>query len=131
MGIDPIEPEAREHAYLVARGVRPLAIVGNCPADPRRMFEVAAQLEEVASEGAIPFVAPRNDRIADYGFARSKWVIDLLSWAQTDAVPTEHRHRIIGLLLGYSVEAVRAHEEQGCGRLFQGTLGDLVERPGD
>ena len=110
--IELVEAEAREHAYLIARGVRPLAIVGHCPAEPRRMFEVAAQLEELATDGAIPFVAPRDDGIADYGYAHSKWAIDLLSWAQTDAVPTEHRHRIIGLLLGYSVQAIRAHEEQ-------------------
>jgi len=113
-----LEAEAPEHAYLVARGVRPVAIVGQCPTIPRVMFEVAARLEELAEDGAIPFVSPRDDGIADYGFAASKWAIDLLRWTQSDAVPTEHRHRIIGLLLGYSAEAIRRHEEQGCGRLF-------------
>lgn len=117
-GIAMIEAEAREHAYLIARGVRPLAIVGHCEDDPQVMFEIASQLENNSCVGAIPFVAPRNDGVADYGYAGSRWVIDLLRWAQSDAVPTEHRHRVIGLLLGYSVEAIRSHEEQNCGRLF-------------
>lgn len=113
-----IEAEAREQAYLIARGVRPLAIVGHCTDDPKVMFKVASELEDCSSHGAIPFVAPRDDGVADYGYAGSRWVIDLLRWAQTDAVPDEHRHRIVGLLLGYSVEAIRSYEEQNCGRLF-------------
>lgn len=113
-----IEAEVREHAYLIARGVRPLAIVGNCPADNRTMFEVASELENHAEAGAIPFVAPRSDGVADYGYAAARWVIDLLQWVESDAVPEVHRHRIIGLLLGYSVEAIRNHEDHNCGRRF-------------
>lgn len=109
---------AREQAYLVARGVRPLAIVGNCPTNNRVMFEIVARLERVGAEGAIPFVTPRSDGIADYGYAGSKWALDLLTWAESDAVPVVHRHRIVGLLLGYSVDAIRVHEERICGRLF-------------
>ena len=111
-----LEPEAREQAYLVARGVRPLALVGHCLADQRIMFEVISQLEDCSSAGAIPFVFPRNDGFADYGYANSTWAIDLLRWAQSGEVPTNHQHRIIGLLLGYSVVAIRNHEEHTYGR---------------
>jgi hypothetical protein len=110
--------EVREHAYLVARGVRPLAIAGNCLGDDRTMFETAASLEALGCHGAIPFVFPREDGHADYGYAASAWCIDLLRWAESNAVPEKHRHRIVGLLLGYSVDAIRMFEEQNCGRLF-------------
>lgn len=113
-----IEPEAAEHAYLIAREVRPLAIVGHCVADASTMLAIAAELERVAVGSAIPFVAPREDGVADYGFATYRWAIDLLRWAQTDAVPVEQRHRIIGLLLGYSPHAIHRFEEQTCGRMF-------------
>ena len=112
------ESQAQEHAYLVARGVRPLAIVGNCPAQDIEMFRVVAKLEDLGCPGAIPFVFPRNDGNADYGYASGAWCIDLLRWTESDAVPAQHRHRIIGLLLGYSVDAIRMHEELSCGRLF-------------
>lgn len=82
------------------------------------MFQVASELEDADTEGVIPFVAPRDDGVADYGYAASRWVLDLFRWVQSDAVPTQHRHRIIGLLLGYSVESIRTFEDGMCGRLF-------------
>jgi hypothetical protein len=112
------EEVALEQSYQIARGVRTLAIVGHCPADDREMLETASRLETIGDAGAIPFVAPRSDGVADYGYAASKWAIELLQWAESDAVPVVHRHRILGLLLGYSVDAIRMHEEMCCGRLF-------------
>lgn len=112
-----------EHAYLVARGVRPLAIVGHVEAAPLVMLQVASRLE-IASigEAVIPFVVPRNDGFADCGFAAARWVVDLYQWAISGAVPADHAHRIRGLLLGYSADAMRAHDERGSGRRFTSSL---------
>jgi len=109
-----------EHGYLVGRGVRPMAIVGNIQVDQQGMLEAASRLETIGAQtGALPFVIPRADGFADCGYAASRWVVDLYEWlVASDAVPTEHWHRIRGLLLGYGSDAIRAHEELGCGRRF-------------
>ena len=108
-----------ESAYLVERGVRPMAIVDHIPADPQAMLEAASQLE-IASIGAevVPFVVNRGDGLADCGYAATQWVVDLYAWLVKSGAPGEHIHRIRGLLLGYSPRAIRAHDERGCGRRF-------------
>jgi hypothetical protein len=60
----------------------------------------------------------RRDGVADYGYAASAWVLDLLAWLNSDAVPLNQQHRIVGLLLGYGVAAIRSFEEEGSGRRF-------------
>ena len=108
-----------ESAYLVERGVRAMAIVDHVEANAQTMLEVATRLE-IATVGAavIPFVIDRGDGMADCGFATAKWVVDLYEWLVKSDTPKEHAHRIRGLLLGYSVDAIRAHYERGCGRRF-------------
>ena len=104
---------AREHAYTVARGVRALALVGNCASDPFTMRLALEGLEAAAEGGAMPFVLDRGDGSAECGYAGAPWVHDLYRWAvqqADDTVPRDQRHRIIGLLLGYSVEAVSKFE---------------------
>ena len=108
----------KEHAYLIARGVRPLALVGHCEDDEIGMLRWATLLESAGAQGAIPFVMPRGDGFADYGFASAQWVLDLLSWLNSDTVPTVHRHRVLGLLLGYDSDAIRDFGEQAECRLF-------------
>ena len=120
---DMREPDRAEQAYLIARGVRALALLGHCSADPLEMLIHLSQLERSAEQGTIPFVVDRGAGIADYGYAAARWVVDLYQWVVTaDAatLPTSHRDRIIGLLLGYSVEAIRNDEEQASGRRFDG-----------
>lgn len=112
----------QEHAYLIARGVRALALVGHCEADEIGMLRWATLLDSAATQGAIPFVMPRGDGLADYGFASAQWVVDLLSWLNSDAVPTVHRHRVLGLLLGYDSDAIRDFGEQAECRLFSSAL---------
>lgn len=109
----------REHCYLVARGVRPMAHVGCCPAaDEVELQRLAVTLSNIAGDGGpIPFVVTRGDGIADYGFAACSWVIDLFRWATKDAVPPLQRDRIVGLLLGYSSEAIARY----CDRAAQVT----------
>ncbi len=110
-----------EHAYLVARGVRPMAIVGRVEADKNLMLQAVSRLEIVSiGEPVIPFVVPRDNGFADCGFAAARWVIDLYAWlVGPNGVPEDHVHRITGLLLGYDAKAIRDHDERGCGRRFQ------------
>jgi len=111
----------REHAYLIANGVRPLALLGTCEAEPATMLRVTTQLENAACPNSIPFVLDRGDGFADFGFAASSWALDLFQWVtRADSrIPTRQKHRIRGLLLGYGVEAIHAFEERSCGRLFE------------
>ncbi len=102
---------AFEQAYLIGRGVRSLAIVGNCPSDQIVVDAALSYLAEAGCDGAIPFAIPRADGVTDCGYASEVWAIDLLRWAESNAVPSIHRHRIVGLLLGYSPRAVAAYEE--------------------
>ena len=86
------------------------------------MLHVATWIESSADSGSIPFVIDRHDGTADYGFAASKWVIDLYYWmlrGRADgSIPDEHFHRMLGLLLGYGVAAIRDHKEEAPVRLF-------------
>lgn len=105
---------AREHSYAVARGVRAVALVGSCVAEDFAMRVALERLEAVADVGATAFVLDRGDGFADTGYAGAAWAHDLYRWAvqqADDTVPQEQRHRIIGLLLGYSVEAVARFDE--------------------
>jgi hypothetical protein len=111
----------REHAYLVARGVRPLAIVGQCRADAVTMMRTATRIEALSEPGAIPFVCDCANGSAEFGFAAEPWAVDLFQWlmrSDENAVPSEYRHRILGLLLGYSTAAVREFESNTAGRRF-------------
>ena len=42
------------------------------------------------------------------GYAAAAWVVDLLAWSYEQ--PLRQHHRIIGLLLGYSVNAIAEHD---------------------
>ena len=107
----------REQAYLVARGVRPMALLGECETDSVTVLEAYTALEREAGDGVIAFTVDRGDGITDLGYAASPWVVDLYRWLTADdAVPETHQHRIIGLLLGYSPSSIRAFEERSCSR---------------
>jgi len=109
----------REQSRLVARGVRLLALVGQCSADPVTMLEVATRLETITNENVVPFVLDERNGTAEYGYAATEWVLDLFRWAMTEDLPSLQRNRIVGLLCGYGAEAIRLFEERQAGRLFQ------------
>jgi hypothetical protein len=113
----PSDDVLSEHAYLVARSVRPLAIAGNCAAEPELMTAAMSRLTRAGCESAVPFVLDEGDGIATYGYASHAWAVDLLRWTLASA-PPEQVHRIIGLLLGYSADSVERHEALDCGRPF-------------
>jgi hypothetical protein len=108
-----------DQAYQVARGVRALALLGHCPADEMTMLRVATEVERAACSGVVPFVVDHGDGFASFGYAGAAWAVDLYEWANDSTqVPQEQRHRINGLLLGYSVPAISRHEDENAGRRF-------------
>ena len=110
-------------AYLVARGVRPLALVYDGTADQLSMLRMATQLETIGDQGCIPLVVDHKDGRAGCGFAAAEWVIDLYEWTTSSvAVPAKHRHAILGLLLGYSTTAIDQHLQALGGRRFRSPM---------
>lgn len=109
-----------EHAYLVARDVRPLAIGGHFPTASASPLRIATLIEEAAAgEDVLPFVLDHGDGSGSFGYAANRTVLDFYEWAASDrAIPEQQRHRIIGMLLGYSPVAISRYEETGCGRRF-------------
>lgn len=103
-----------EQSYAIARGVRPLALVGQCEADAGIRSRVLAHLSTHCDAGAVPFVCEREDGTAEYGYAAAQWAIDLYRWTVNEkadnTLPLNQRHRIIGLLLGYSAAAISDFE---------------------
>ena len=108
-----------EHSYLVARGVRPLALAGHLHVEDSDLLSLATRVESVACAGTLPFVLDHGDGTASYGYAGTRWALDLYEWSVRDPqIPEEQRDRIIGLLLGYSGPSIAHYEEEGCGRRF-------------
>ena len=116
---DPFNPSkelVEEQAYLVARGVRPMALLGRVEPEEHAMLAAFITMSSMVNHSSgmpinpIPFVVPTQDGSrADVGFAAEPWVIDLLKWAR-DNVSEPHLSRIVGLLLGYSPAAIAASE---------------------
>ena len=108
---------AREHAYLVGRGVRLIADLGTCRSEPDVVLQAATHVEDCADSDVIPFVFDRGDGRAVLGYAAHAWALDLYRWVITDStLPPTQVARIIGLLHGYTPQAIRRHEERRGGR---------------
>jgi len=109
-----------EHAYLVARGVRPLAIGGHFPTGSASLLRIATLIEDAAAqEDVTPFVVDHGDETGSFGYAANRWTLDFYEWSVKDrAIPEQQRHRVIGMLLGYSPVAISRYEETGSGRRF-------------
>lgn len=117
----PSDDLLSEQAYTVARGVRALAILGQCESTPETMLAVATRIELLAAPGAIPFVCDAKNGMAEYGYAAETWVVDLLEWllhSDTNVVPDAYRHHVVGLLLGYAPSAIRDFASRTAGRRF-------------
>ncbi len=102
---------AREQAYLVSRGVRPMALLG-AHYLPMSVDEARDQL---ASWGqhypeALPFVLVGGDgSTIHFGYAAAAWCVDLCRWARGQ--PEAQRERSEGLLLGYGAREIERHDE--------------------
>lgn len=98
-----------EQAWLIARGVRHLALLGSIAKDEKAMRDTFIRLNQSCIEPAVPFVLPRKDMdCAMTGYASAQWVIDLLDWSYDQ--PLRQHHQIMGLLLGYSSEQIGQHD---------------------
>jgi hypothetical protein len=113
-----------EHARLVARGVRVLALpdIGcGWPKEPSKLH-IAHRLECAAwPAGALAFLIEYDDGAVTGGFAAAPWVIDLYRWVCDPAnnIPRDQGNRIVGLMLGYSAEAIAAFDAKGIGRMWK------------
>ena len=107
-----------EAAYLVSRGVRPLAVVAEGVADEMQMIRAMTVLGRYSDDRAIRFVVDHEDGTASWGYAAAAWAIDLYRWARLEEKDESRRHQVLGLLLGYSPEAVARHLDSLVGRLF-------------
>jgi hypothetical protein len=113
-----------EQAYLVARGVRLLAIVGvvedvfDTVVDVRQMlFEAAVESAGSQAYVPIPFLVKNPDtKLIDVGFASHGWVVDVYEWLLAGTVPDQMVSRVMGLLLGYSGDAVAQYEHWQAGQ---------------
>ena len=137
----PSDDVIRENYYLVSRGVRPMALLGQVEASVPEIHDLYTKLsclpwQEDVGGGArlvtpIAFVIPRaDDRFADAGFAARAWIIETFKWVSENA-PQKHLHRLMGLLLGYSVDAVALDDEFGAGAGFPYTAEDFEGLPPD
>lgn len=101
-----------EHALLVSRGVRYLALVDSTGINPEEMAEAWKRLAYVLGpDYALPFVLPDSGgRYANAGYAADQWAIDLFEWIHREGPPLRFRHMIIGMLLGYSSAAIAKHD---------------------
>ena len=119
-----------EQGYLVSRGVRMLALIGTCDAAPLSMLEIYTKLTYMnfgTGQGhePIPLVMERNgEGCADYGYAQRAWVAETFQWASNN-VPQPHLNRLLGLMLGYSADAIAAMDESGSGMLFSDLVTEL------
>lgn len=101
----PSDDLLAEQAYLVARGIRPLSPVGDCPAQPMVMLRVATQVERQTCPGAVPFVIDRGDETASFGYAAAAWAVDLFEWVRR---------------VGYGAPAIARHDDEKSSRRFAG-----------
>ena len=107
-----------EQAYLVARGVRLLAVAGVVEDTIENLVDVRQMLYEASVESAgsqervpIPFlIKTPGTNLINFGYASHEWVIDVYEWLLDDTVPDQMVSRVMGMLLGYSGEAVAQYE---------------------
>ena len=113
----PSDDLLMEQAYLIERGVRPVALIGSTGEGLDVAREMATRLKILAAGTAITFMLPGSyPGSYTYGYASHAWVVDLLRWVLSDECPDRHGNRILGLLLGYSADAIRSFEELGSGQ---------------
>ena len=121
----------QEQAYLVSRGVRPLALVGTVEAgDEFEVMRTVQRLETVQvgdSLALMPIVMAverYDDPLVDLGFASHSWVVDTFDWINRN-VPAPHRDRMLGLMLGYSADAIAAFDASHSGQRFTRDISEL------
>jgi hypothetical protein len=125
----PLPPESTliEHAFLIACGVRPMALVCAIGNDPGAVYYVALRLDKYAvnaGDNVIAFMVQDDNGVMQCGFAGAPWVIDMLRFAYSTAA-ADHKHEIIGLLLGYSANAIDRHACFNAGKPVINPIGQV------
>ena len=116
-------PIAHSHALLISAGCRPFAEVGAIIDKPGAREEVGALMGAVVRESridprtCIPWYHVDKYGTASFGYAQAQWAIHRHEWVMDTEIPTPQRHRILGLLFGYSPSAIQAHDDLHCGGL--------------
>ena len=119
----PSNDTIQEQAYLVSRGVRPLALletVGSAPIEMLRAYNQLSSVRTGTGSGVEPIVLVmerKDGTCADVGFAARAWVVETFKWV-SDNVPQPHLNRLLGMMLGYSPDAIAALDEAESGELF-------------
>lgn len=76
----PSDDVLSEQAYLVERGVRSLAVVGGCRKADAEQVPTMLAMGGTYSQGAVLWAVARGDAFCDYGYAASRWAVDLYQW---------------------------------------------------
>lgn len=105
-----IEHSLYEAAWLVSRGVRPLAqaTAGLLKDLPGGLEWLSQAVEEGAYKGVHKVILTTSDTYEVF-YAAEEWVLDLYVWSCSEDVPGKHSEAISGLLLGYSPNAIAAY----------------------
>jgi hypothetical protein len=111
----PSDDLLREQSYLVAKGVRPLALVVEGRSS---LASGLAHLERFSLDGNLAFVIENEAGDADAGYARAGWVVHLLYWLRNTEIPQERRAQILGLLLGYSADEIGRFSDADAGTRY-------------
>ena len=98
-------------SLLIRNGVRPLCVVNTLTEREIKEGNVEEQLRETCCGGVVPFIADIGEGLFECGFAASEWVVDTWRWINKN-VPDSQKHRLRGLLLGYSVSAISDYEQR-------------------
>ena len=121
--------EARAEAYLISRGVRPVAMIEwATSADPVEMRSAHQMLLEACScwENVVPFVFPvEGEAYARTGFAAHPYLVEFFEWAEANA-PPRWLSVIHGLLFGYSLSKIGEHDDQFSHRFSCEFLDELI-----
>lgn len=112
LGLDSLG-QLRDAIYLVSRGVRPMALVGqvtegdkDTTAQILRMAALDGQAGGLAT--LLPFMVEGEEGWYSCGYTCHRWVVDLYESLMEDCagISWEARSQIMGMLLGYSNEAI-------------------------
>jgi hypothetical protein len=103
----------QEQAYLVSCGVRCVALVGECEDTEFARLAAITRLEALSPKcECLAFAISRGtDELADCGYCRHSWVVDILTWISENHPPDLVRDSILGLLCGYSSEAIASFHD--------------------
>lgn len=106
-----IEHSLNEAAWLISRGVRPLAMAasGLLSELPEGGLDWLTQVVDSKAYKGVHRAILTTEDTYEVFYAAEEWVLELYQWSCSVNVPREHLEAIAGLLLGYSPNAIAAY----------------------